>query len=102
VLFGFILVTGTKLRFCTLYAYKTQNVFQQGWPLLIFTSKVNLSCCILVTATQVKQKHLFHQGEALTYGFSNRYPRCINPLTPELNFSAQRCLTRFFTGDFAS
>jgi hypothetical protein len=26
----------------------------------------------------------------------------INPLTPELNPSAQRCLTRFFTGDFAS
>jgi hypothetical protein len=26
----------------------------------------------------------------------------INPLTPELNPSAQRCLTRFFTGDFAA
>jgi hypothetical protein len=26
----------------------------------------------------------------------------INPLTPELNPFAQRCLTRFFTGDFAS
>jgi hypothetical protein len=26
----------------------------------------------------------------------------INPLTPELNPSAQRCLMRFFTGDFAS
>jgi hypothetical protein len=26
----------------------------------------------------------------------------INHLTPELNPSAQRCLTRFFTGDFAS
>jgi hypothetical protein len=26
----------------------------------------------------------------------------INPLTPELNPSAQRCLTRFFTGGFAS
>jgi hypothetical protein len=25
-----------------------------------------------------------------------------NPLTPELNPSAQRCLTKFFTGDFAS
>jgi hypothetical protein len=25
-----------------------------------------------------------------------------NPLTPELNPSAQRCLTRFFAGDFAS
>jgi hypothetical protein len=26
----------------------------------------------------------------------------INPLMPELNPSAQCCLTRFFTGDFAS
>jgi hypothetical protein len=26
----------------------------------------------------------------------------INPLTQELNPSAQRCLTRFFTRDFAS
>jgi hypothetical protein len=26
----------------------------------------------------------------------------INPLTPELNYSAQRCLTRFFAADFAS
>jgi hypothetical protein len=26
----------------------------------------------------------------------------INPLTPELNPSEQRCLTRFFAGDFAS
>jgi hypothetical protein len=25
-----------------------------------------------------------------------------NPLMPELNTSMQRCLTRFFTGDFAS
>jgi hypothetical protein len=28
-------------------------------------------------------------------------PYIINPLTPELNPSAQRCLTRFLTGDFA-
>jgi hypothetical protein len=26
----------------------------------------------------------------------------LNPLTPESNPSAQRCLTRYFTGDFAS
>jgi hypothetical protein len=26
----------------------------------------------------------------------------VNPLTPELNPSAQRCLTKFFTGDFSS
>jgi hypothetical protein len=28
--------------------------------------------------------------------------RTVNPLKPELNPSAQRCLTRFFTGEFAS
>jgi hypothetical protein len=27
-------------------------------------------------------------------------PVILNPLTPELNLSAQRCLPRFFTGDF--
>jgi hypothetical protein len=26
----------------------------------------------------------------------------VNPVTKELNPSAQRCLTRYFTGDFAS
>jgi hypothetical protein len=26
----------------------------------------------------------------------------LNTLTPELNPSAQRCLTKFFTGDFGS
>jgi hypothetical protein len=30
------------------------------------------------------------------------YEHDIIPLTPELNPSAQRCLTRIFTGDFAS
>jgi hypothetical protein len=31
-----------------------------------------------------------------------RMGTAINPLTPELNLSAQRCLTGYFTGDFAS
>jgi hypothetical protein len=42
----------------------------------------------------------------LTLGYYNDIPHSfefiINPLTLELNPSAQRCLTRFFTGDFAS
>jgi hypothetical protein len=41
--------------------------------------------------------------DAVNY-FPNRTPRdikIINPLTPELNPTAQHCLTRFFTGDFA-
>jgi hypothetical protein len=38
------------------------------------------------------------------YFTTSRIPKfCnINPLTPELNPSAQRCLTRFVTGDFAT
>jgi hypothetical protein len=36
--------------------------------------------------------------------FTNNFKTVIyiNPLTPELNPSAQRCLTKFFTGDFSS
>jgi hypothetical protein len=28
--------------------------------------------------------------------------KSLNPITPELNPSAQHCLTRFFTGEFSS
>jgi hypothetical protein len=41
----------------------------------------------------------FHETVSGLYRRSNTY---LNPLTPELNPSAQRCLTRFFTGNFAS
>ena len=34
--------------------------------------------------------------------FSTANLTLLNPLTPELNPSAQRCLTRFYTGDFDS
>jgi hypothetical protein len=46
-------------------------------------------------------KTVFFKLLVLTY--SSRLSRAeVNLLTPELNPSAQRCLTRFFTGDFAS
>jgi hypothetical protein len=32
--------------------------------------------------------------------YAVKYTKVFNPLTPELNPSAQRCLPRFFTGDF--
>jgi hypothetical protein len=38
----------------------------------------------------------------LIFLFFKQKSTTVNPLTPELNRSAQRCLTRFFTGDFAS
>jgi tetrahydromethanopterin S-methyltransferase subunit B len=43
----------------------------------------------------------FKQNSALA-DTGEAYPRMLNPSTPELNPSAQRCLTRYFTGDFAS
>jgi hypothetical protein len=33
---------------------------------------------------------------------TNQMLKMFNSLTPELNPSAQRCLTKFFTGDFAN
>jgi hypothetical protein len=38
----------------------------------------------------------------LQYLNLNKCDNTFNPLTPELNHSTQRCLTRFFTKDFAS
>jgi hypothetical protein len=40
--------------------------------------------------------------EGLQHTQTSIFPTNVNPLTPELNPSAQRCLKRFFTGDFAS
>jgi hypothetical protein len=42
------------------------------------------------------------EGIAHDLYFSPDTVDVINHLTPELNPSAQRCLPRFFTGDFAS
>jgi hypothetical protein len=39
--------------------------------------------------------------EAQSATFYSVTKTTLNPLTPELNPSAHRCLTRFFTGDFA-
>jgi hypothetical protein len=45
----------------------------------------------------------FDQKEEKTKVFCGIYfQSCINPLTSELNPSAQRCLTKFLTGDFSS
>jgi hypothetical protein len=43
------------------------------------------------------QNHLIRYSK-----LSANLPKTFNPLKPELNPSAQRCLTRFFTGDFVS
>jgi hypothetical protein len=50
-----------------------------------------LSLQIIITKLSDDQKNFFMFD-----------PQFLNPLTPELNPSAQRRLKRFFTGDFAS
>jgi hypothetical protein len=40
--------------------------------------------------------------QSVTRGVSDSSFVCFNPLTPELNPTTQRYLTRFFIGDFAS
>jgi hypothetical protein len=50
----------------------------------------------------INTNHLILHREIYLY-FSQIHTKFMfNPLTPELNPSAQRCLTRFFTADFAS
>jgi hypothetical protein len=47
-------------------------------------------------------KHNRHESAALhAAAYFVKWNTMLNPLTPELNLPAQRCLTRFFTGDFA-
>jgi hypothetical protein len=43
----------------------------------------------------------YHSTDA-PYSFVLAIHSDVNPLTPELNPSSQRCLTRSFTGDYAS
>jgi hypothetical protein len=56
----------------------------------------------------VKSMELVVNGLNLLYTLNSKHARSkcsqfpFNPSTPELNLSAQRFLTRFFTGDFAS
>jgi hypothetical protein len=50
-----------------------------------------------------KVMFIYKRGSRKYFDLSKRIlSRDINPLTTELNPSAQRCLTRFLTGDFAS
>jgi hypothetical protein len=57
---------------------------------------------LLIFPQSLRENHLlkhfaYHLFRILLGSFS-----IVSPLTPELNPSAQRCLARFFTGDFTS
>jgi hypothetical protein len=54
-------------------------------------------------AETVELYQMFSFGSfALLLIYVHNFLRMINHLTPELNPSAQRCLTKYFTGDFVS
>jgi hypothetical protein len=53
-------------------------------------------------SVRVAEKLTFHgTSDRCVLHIQNLANGYFNPLTPELNPSAQRCLTIFFTGDFA-
>jgi hypothetical protein len=52
------------------------------------------------TTTIYRRFHRLYSKVLSTTGYSNVH--MFNPLTPELNPSAQRSLTRYFTGEFTS
>jgi hypothetical protein len=46
-------------------------------------------------------KKISYKADVMETTLTSKYTSIsFNPLTPELNPSAQRCLPRFFTGDF--
>jgi hypothetical protein len=55
--------------------------------------------CVNILFTQLDRMYLTYY---INLDKDIVYELVINPLTLELNPSAQRCLKRFFTGDFAS
>jgi hypothetical protein len=65
--------------------------------------------CHIILNTEISDLNFIHFGIS-EFQFSSRCLvirkfwqfRWFNSLTPKLNPSAQRCMTRFFTGDFAS
>jgi hypothetical protein len=86
------IVTGSngKVMHCTVY--------------LIWMSyeKGNKYSAIVISRITARFIHQLYWDFELPQSFSNTAHACLNPFTPELHPSAQCCLTRFFTGDFAS
>jgi hypothetical protein len=64
--------------------------FVSGFPILHTKHNVKLCVCVFVCVC------------ARAYVYEKIHCCHINPLTPELHPSVQRCLTRFFTGEFVS
>jgi hypothetical protein len=75
------------------------NLPKDGRQLFIFGKHIAPACP--ATENHVISRHAPVEARKL-YAAISTVLRRINPLTPELNPSAQRCLPRFFTVDFAS
>jgi hypothetical protein len=87
-MFSFGYFPGVRLSFADVSELYVRSIFK-GWMKFQNTAKIwNLRTSIYVFPLRI----------AL---FENKQNK-IRYLTPELNPSAQRCLTRFFTGDFVS
>jgi hypothetical protein len=56
----------------------------------------------LITSFEEGSKRGYSESTITSTSNKNNFTLHFNPLTLELNPSAQRCLTRFFTADFAS
>jgi hypothetical protein len=95
-------------------------MFHNQWPEYI--PCLRNSCCVYLSSRAEQQPWialyepvLFHHYDRIIFTILSRclfllsidmavigIVKRVNPLTPELNPSEQRCMTRFFTGDFAS
>jgi hypothetical protein len=84
-----------------------------AWPLgnMNFMQAINISIrnsqkipCASITKNsgQCPGKIAIHSEKKKCITLRGKEIEVVNPLKPELNPSAQRCLTRFFTGDFVS
>jgi hypothetical protein len=83
-------------RACALRCYWTYSSFADALGFWLFPTVPSSG----LTSTYLL---LLKDNSLLMLGvFCSNFSVYVNPITPELNPSAQRCLTRFFSGDFAS
>jgi hypothetical protein len=94
-----------KHKFHRVFVFENRSVYEIMWG----ETQQNMHSCVAIATvvTRAFRVTLYVYWLSLsTLCKADQKTSCgmqaVNPLTPELNPSAQRCLTRFFTGDFAS
>jgi hypothetical protein len=86
--------SATEIAKFPLTSLKVRSSFVPGCELIRFDDALSPDC---VRPPNIEVKNIAEIRNCIIIRVC-----FINPLTPELNSSAQRCLTRFYTGDFAS